>query len=386
MDAVATSRSTRPRIETRDVPIKVWATLGALILGFEIWVVAQWITGPYFTPVLTGPTPIPGWMLIALRAQEAVMVCSAVYAVWRFVLTPLRRDGRMSNDGLMCLGILVFGWFLDPVSIYGGPAITYNAYLYNMGSWLHHVPGVLSQGSPGRQLPEPILWGGGIYLGVIFLVTALGAGLMRKMKERFPGLTPIGLFFSVFPILFLIDAVLEGLILVPLGAYTYAGTPGPAINADTYYKFPFFEALTWGLLWTAWSSLLYYKDDKGLTFVERGVDELKLPQPVKTFMRFLAIGAFIWIAYVVLYIIPWFWIEQRMSEYPEDIQQRSYFLNGMCGEGTTFSCPGPSVPTFGGNRTARITPEGELHLPEGAQLPKMVPWDRGEAAAPASAE
>ena len=154
----------------------------------------------------------------------------------------------------------------------------------------------------------------------------------------------------------------------------------PAINADTYYKFPLFEALTWGLLWTAWSTLLYYKDDQGLTFVERGVAELQLPRPVKTFLRFLAIGAFISIAYVVLYIIPWFFIEQHLSEYPEDIQKRSYFLNGMCGEGTRFSCPGPGLPTFGGNRTARVTPEGELHVPQGAHLPVMTPWDRDGSA------
>lgn len=366
----------RTQVEKKDIPVKVWGSIGAVILAFQIYVAWQWITGPFFTPVLPGPSPIPLWLLVSARIQEFLMTASFVYALWRFVYKPWRRDGHMNSDGLVCLGLYVFAWFLDPVTNYGGPAITYNAYLINMGSWMPYVPGGLLQGTPGHQVPEPLLWTGGIYGGVIFLISVLGAWMMRKAKERIPGLTPVGVYLVIFPVVFLIDILLEAFVLMPMGTYTYLGAPGLCINCDTFYKFPIYEALSWGLVWMAWSTLLYYRDDRGLTFVERGAEDLKIPRVQKTFLRFLAVGAYLSITMILFAVIPWYWMETNMSPYPEDALKRSYYLDGICGEGTTFMCPGPAVPNWGGNKSARITPEGKLYVPEGVELPKMVLHDK----------
>jgi hypothetical protein len=146
---------------------------------------------------------------------------------------------------------------------------------------------------------------------------------------------------------------------------------------DKYYKYTFFEGITFGAVWVGYAALRYFKDDKGNSFVERGVDDLKISLWQKTGLRFLAIGAYTSIIMLVFCVIPCNWIGTHMSTYPEDIQKRSYFVQGLCGEGTNQACYGPAVPLPRGNVSARVTPRGELYIPEGTKLPKFVPFDKG---------
>ena len=43
------------------------------------------------------------------------------------------------------------------------------------------------------------------------------------------------------------------------------------------------------------------------------------------------------------YNIPNTVIGMNSTEWPEDLQERSYFTNYLCGDGTPRSCPGPGV-------------------------------------------
>lgn len=358
-------------------PLRFWAGIGAVVLAFEIYVIARWVTGPYFTPVHVGPSDEPTWMDWSLRTMEVAFVALWLWCVWTFFVTPWRRERRFGFDGLLCMALLVYAWFQDPLADYGGAVFTYNANLVNVGSWLNEVPGVTAPGRPGAQLSEP-LWTAAIYPGVIFLATILGCWLMRKIKERFPQLGPVGLIASVFVLMFCFDVVLEGGILMPLGAYTYAGTPNwSAINDSHYYKYSLLEGVAFGAVWAAWASLRYFRDDRGHTIVERGIDSLGLSRRRSAAMRFLAIGGFIAVTQAVLVNVPYYWMSNHMSTYPADIQKRSYFLDGLCGEGTGTSCFGPALPTVRGNDAARVAPDGRLTVPRGTVLPKPVPLDRG---------
>ena len=72
------------------VPVKWWAALGAGILAFQAFVLARWLTGPYFKHVDPGPTPLPGWMkvrpdvlpdrLAYRRNLFPILVCRAAMA------------------------------------------------------------------------------------------------------------------------------------------------------------------------------------------------------------------------------------------------------------------------------------------------------------------
>ena len=75
--------------------------------------------------------------------------------------------------------------------------------------------------------------------------------------------------------------------------------------------------------------------------------------------------------------LPFFWQSTHMSTYPADVQKRSYFTQGMCGEGTNLACFGPAIPNPRAEKSARVTPDGKLFVPEGTELPPPVPIDRG---------
>ena len=241
--AGVTSRTAALRRLTRDPA----AVIGAIILAFEIFVVAKWVTGPNFTPVHTGVTPLPGWMTASLITMEISFTLLWFWCIWQFVVKPWRRDGRPSTDGLMCLGFFAFVWFQDPLADYGGPVFTYNSYLVNVGSWLNSVPGVTAPGTAGHQLPEP-LWTAAIYPGVIFLATLLGTWVMRKTKARFPKMGPVGLIGTCYAFFVTFDLILEGFVLMPLGAYTYAGAPNwTSIHTGHFYKYTLVEGFAFGV-------------------------------------------------------------------------------------------------------------------------------------------
>ena len=267
-DAVlARERAVPKAMEARKtVPVKVWAGLGALIVAFEAFVIVKWVTGPYFTSVDVGPSEVPGWMSIALHGMEVGFFALWMWCIWHFVITPFRKEGKFSTDGLLCMAFFVFAWFQDPLANYGGAVFTYNSepaqhgLVAQRGARRGHA-----RGSPGPSSREP-LWTASIYPGVIFLATLLGTWFMRKIKERFPRLTNLELIGVTFGFMFVFDVILEGFILMPLGAYTYAGAPDwTSMNVDHYYKYTFIEGLGFGAVWTCWASLRYFKDDKGLT-------------------------------------------------------------------------------------------------------------------------
>lgn len=359
------------------LPVKLWAAIGGIVLAFELFVLAKWVTGPYFEAVDSGPSEIPDWMLYSLRAMEVGFVALWAWCVWHFLVQPWRKQREFSFDGLLCMALFAFAFFQDPLANYGGPVFTYNTELFNMGSWLNEVPGVVTPGEPGAQLPEP-LWTAAIYPGVIFVATIMGCWFMRKVKERFPAMGTLGLIGTVYAFMVLFDVVLEAFVLMPLGAYTYAGAPDwTSINDSHYFKYTMVEGLGFGAVWASWASLRYFRDDKGHTIVERGIERLSISSARKAGLRFLAIGGFIAVTMAVCVNLPFFWMASHMSEYPADVQKRSYLTDGICGEGTRLACFGPAVPIPRGNDSLRVGPDGRLVVPEGTTLPRVVPIDRG---------
>jgi hypothetical protein len=106
------------------------------------------------------------------------------------------------------------------------------------------------------------------------------------------------------------------------------------------YQYPLAELMIWPMVWTAMASVRFFKDDRGGTFLDRGLEEVrsKRAQPA---VRTLAVLGFGTVAMLVYYV-PMVALTPYADAVPDGYP--SYLTNRMCGEGTQYACPGPKVP------------------------------------------
>jgi len=69
--------------------------------------------------------------------------------------------------------------------------------------------------------------------------------------------------------------------------------------------------------------------------------------------------------------IPTIFMAQHSDSYPDDVLDKSYLTNGMCGLGTDYACPDPCVPMVVGHDSVHVTPQGTMSIPAGT--PRQVP-------------
>ena len=353
--------------------------MGAVILTFMAYVLIDWVSGPFFKTVPVGPTPVPMFMKVAIIFFEAASIPVALGLIYWFAVRPLIKERRLPLDGMLVLAFYTL-WFQDPLSAYGGHWFTYNSWALNYGSWVHSVPGWLSNGKPGAMLVEPILIIPGVY-GYVFVITMfLGAWVMRRAKARWPRIGTVGLIGVCFVAMVAFDIVLEGVIFMPLGIWEYPGGRGPSIFPGTYHAFPINEIVTVSATFTAVACLRYFRNDRGQTLVERGSERLRMSTGKQTVVRALAVLAGVHVALFVTYTVPNTWIGMHSKEWQQDLLDRSYFTDGLCGAGTDRACPGPGVPlsrndnTDSGKGSAYITPDGKAVVPANTQLPQTYPF------------
>lgn len=83
------------------------------------------------------------------------------------------------------------------------------------------------------------------------------------------------------------------------------------------------------------------KDDRGRSFIERGVEGLRLPLRARTPLTLLAVVGFLHSWLWISYILPYNSMAVKGKTAPA---VPSYLRNGICGEGTNYACPSEFVP------------------------------------------
>jgi hypothetical protein len=228
------------------------------------------------------------------------------------------------------------------------------------------------------MMAEPLLMNAPGYSYGVLLCTILGCWVMRKAKSRWPSINNVGLIGVLIVWTFFFDLVIEGCFLMPMGLFTYPGAiRSLSINAGTYYQWPLYEGLMWGGVQGGLCALRFFTDDRGRTFVERGLERVQGGFAKQQFTRFLAVFGACSVFFFVFYNIPAQWFALHQDPWPQDILKRSYFLMGICGDGTDRPCPDPALP-IPSKKSGYINRDGQLVLPTGAQLPTIVPFDRGK--------
>lgn len=365
---------TADAIEPKRVPaVKLWAYAGAVILAFQIYVIVDWIAGPYFKRVPQGPSQPPGWMKAELIAWQVLSIPVALGLIYWFFVRPWRRERRVGIDGLIAVAAISLS-FQDPWSAYAQPWFTYNSYMLNFGSWVAGMPGMSAYHAPGAMVQEPILFTSAAYVYAFIAAAAAGSYVMRRTRRRWPRISSPALIGVCFAAMCVFDFVLEGVIWLPLGVFEYPGGHWALFGMNSYHKYPLQEMLTVCGSFTAVACLRFFHNDRGQSVVERGLDEVRGSAGRKLGLRVFATIAFMNLAMLCCYTIPNTIMSLNQPTWPKDLQQRSYLTNFVCGAGTGGRlCPGPFVPIVR-NTSAYEVLGGKLVLPAGARVPSIVPF------------
>lgn len=323
---------------TRLTPVQIWAGFGVLCLGYALWMLIQWFTGPDFARVAPPSPRDPTVETIVFWAQLLCALLSLA-CLWIWVLRPRLKTGEFSLIGLMFLASMTT-YVHDPLSNYYSYGIAYNSYFWNFGSWANSWFGFSYPGQ-GR-MPEGLITVGSTYLWFNILFPILFAAMMRKWDQRFPGRSRIGLFVSLFVAMFIVDAAQE-MFYLRFGLYSYIGASHAwSFFGGHYYQFPIFIGVFTAFFWFGFTSLIYYRDDRGLSWAERGLERMTLSKVQRTAMRFLALTGACWAISLGCYFIPVQWMYTHGDAIPSDTPD--YLINGLCGDAAGWPCPDRGVP------------------------------------------
>lgn len=355
---IASPRAALPAVlvqERKSQPVAWWAALGVAFLALEAYVIGSWLLSGNVASTPTGTTPVPTFMKVSAQVQEVQSVLCLLIFVYIFLIRPWRQGRGLTSDGMFVITFVLLYW-QDPLANYSQSFATYNSYLVNLGSWAGNFPGWVAP--HGHKFAEPLIWEAPAYVWAMFGGCLLSNWVIRKVKARHPRMGTAEIIVGTFGFFVVFDILIE-LLWMRTGLYVYPGAMGPTLFRGHWYQFPLVETLLFGTLLTSCSCLRYFRDDKGLTVVERGVDKLKISRRKKTGLRLLALSGVFNAIFMFGVVVPYALLGLHAQAWPKDIQNRSYFLDGLCGPGTSYHCSSPNIPIPRGN-SLHVNPAGQL--------------------------
>jgi hypothetical protein len=343
--------------ERRARPVLAWAAAGVAFSVAAVALVVAWVLSGDAQATPSGATPVPGWMTVSARVWEGLVIVCTVTVVYLKVIRPWRAHRALSFDGLFLLALASTFW-QDPLLNYVQTQGTYNSVFVNLGSWAARTPGWISPNA--NRYPTPILGLLPIYLcGLISLCMAAN-WVMRTAKSRYPRLGRSGLILICFGFIAVADLIFEAMFFTRFGFFVYpSAISWLTLFHGHYYQFPVYEAVCAGALFGSFACIRYFRDDRGLSFAERGLERVVVATRMRTWLRFFALSGLCNVCFIVFFNVPMNFFGLHASGWPQDITDRSYLTNGFCGSGTTYACPGPGTPIPRRN-SAHLTPDGGL--------------------------
>jgi Spirocyclase AveC-like len=323
-------------------PVTAWAAAGGVLLAFEVVVLARWVFGPNFKSTPPGPDQISSGQQMLFTVLQVAVPLAAVAALYFWVARPWRREGHLTTDGMLTLSAgMVFFW--DMSMNYTSVSLLYNSHLVNRGAWANGSwPGWISPNA--NDLPESLFITIPGYVALVFSQVVLVLWILRKIKARRPKLGTTASVVFIFVGLVIVDTIIET-VLLRSAIYAYPG----AIRDITLfgghtYQVPLSETVLFGgVALGAIACLSHFRDDRGHTVVERGLDKIRVGAKSKQLIKFLAIFGAVHLAFLVLYMVPQQWFAVHSGPFPSGY--KSYMINDMCASGSDGrTCPGPGVP------------------------------------------
>jgi hypothetical protein len=320
---------------------RLWVTVGGAWLALMIWVWGSWIVSGDFKANKRGASQAPQWYKDYIHGIEVFAVLVTLFILWRFVIRGRLRTGRLTFDGLFFLSCWTL-FFQEPWINWSSTQFMYSTVGINFGSWTSHIP---LWSSPNSQIvPVPIVWAGTAYLWLVAIPAYAGSKFMTRLRRRNPEIGIWRLLGTTFLAYCAFDLVLE-MVIVRTQLFSYASVvPGLSLFAGTKYQFPIYEMVSWCLTYLGLACIHHFRDDKGRTMVERGIDKLKVTGRAKTFARFLAIMGACQLVMLVTYNIPYVYWGLHSGPIPKALVDDTWRSGGVCGPKTAYPCPTPGRP------------------------------------------
>jgi hypothetical protein len=167
---------------------------------------------------------------------------------------------------------------------------------------------------------------------------------MTWLRARNPAIGFFRLLGTTFLAFVVFGLILEA-VIVRTQLFSYASTvPSLTLFAGTKYQFPLYETVSWCATYLGLACIHHFRDDKGRTMVERGIDKLRVTGKAKTFARFLAIMGACQLVMLVTYNIPYIYWGLHAGPTPKALADAPWRAAGVCGPGTGYNCPDPRDP------------------------------------------
>jgi hypothetical protein len=271
--------------QNRYAPVLFFATFGAIVVLFDIWLFAAWFSSPFFATNTVGRELVPANVRTMVRANEIANTLFCVLTVWFVLIRPWRRTGEITFAGLFLLAMVTMLVQSD-LPNYTTYFYQENTYAINFGSFMGVFPGVRPP-NLGRQADFVFMNLGCIWSNVVpMIITTM---VVNRVRGHWPNLSKLQTIAVAYGFLLIYDFVLESGFL-RTDAFTYGYTIGAlTLFKGERYQFPVYEIVLWGALLTSFFTLWYFRDDKGDSFAERGVERFRLGRAKAKWVRFFAI-------------------------------------------------------------------------------------------------
>ena len=351
MATIQVKSVTSPQLTAQKItPVYYWATFGVAMVLLQTYVYASWIMSPDFRPVPTGIDPVPDNIKFwAFVLQAAITTLGIAMVIW--VVRQCYQQKRFTFDAMLLIGWTSCFW-LDPVPNYIRPQVFFNSYYVNFGSWVEHIPGWVAP--TGALLPNAMFAEGMAFVANIF--GSLVACIVMRWAQQTWKLSNFRTYLVGVAMSMMVFLIMEEC-MIRAGWLAWPGViQALSLHAGTVYQMPLTEVLLCGIFLGGFmAALRYFKDDRGLSIVERGIERVEFGGAA--FKRALSLFAVIgfcnlgWILYNLTTIPLALFSDDMPAGFP------SYMTNNMCGSKEINLCPSKSAPIY------------NIHSPGVASLP-----------------
>jgi hypothetical protein len=237
------------------VPILIW----------NAWTVIAWLAeGPSQVTEFRDRDSL-SWY--AARVFEGVAILGSILVIIHLVRGCRRAHRVLTFEVMFCLAGATLFWADYGINFFQ-PVFVVSSNFVNLNNTCGHMPFVVNPDC-GRA-PDPILF---FFLLETFLLLACAIGVSKLVgcaRNRWPGISTAKLFVLVLSMGMGI-ALVEILILA-LGLWTYTGPRWMSLSPGHGTQWHVFVWLETGLFFGFLTALYAFRDDKGQTLVERGLE------------------------------------------------------------------------------------------------------------------